>query len=231
MESQVNENMELFIKALEHRFNGPNLEIPASLLIENLKKERNFENLMKLYKQDPTTYIEDTNIILLMSYSYPKLGMTLNRLRDRGYRNLPDECKFDIDVLLDETVEIYEYGNGSESPKWYSSKINNNEFYLSDTPVNVDMPIWDGTSSTEVWSSFHEVKYAYDELFVWRCFHVAKCIESGEETCLSFGQFAQVFPFLCNMKEKRFASQINRPKKSKKWNNQIYSAAILMICK
>ncbi|KAG0685916.1 hypothetical protein C6P40_004699, partial [Pichia californica] len=173
-----------------------------------------------------------------MSYSYPKLGMTLNMLRDRGYRNLPDECKFDIDVLLDETVEICyhgpilsgynyqeitnslgvilknhkfasfvpqkefeyssycnfiqeEYGNGSESPTCYSSKISNNEFYLFDTPVNGDMPIWDGMSATEVWSSFHEVKYAYDELFVWRCFHVAKCIESGEGTCLSFGQFAQ----------------------------------------
>lgn len=54
-----------------------------------------------------------------------------------------------------------------------------------------------------------------------RCANIAMDIEAGNSMCFTFGQFAQVFPFINSMKLKASGSHL-RSNNSQKWNNMIY---------
>lgn len=98
-----------------------------------------------------------------------------------------------------------------------------NEFYVSDTVPLLDIPNWNVMNNAyQVMNAFNEVKYPYDEIILQRCFSISQQIEEGKSFCLNFGQFAQVFPLLSSMKEKKSSVNISKAKKPKKWNNQIF---------
>ncbi|KAG0674955.1 hypothetical protein C6P40_001963 [Pichia californica] len=116
------------------------------------------------------------------------------------------------------------YGNEDACTYCIPNKTDKrDEFYVSDTFPLLDIPNWNVMNNAhQVMDAFNEVKYPYDEIILRRCFSISQQIEEGKSFCLSFGQFAQIFPLLSRMKEKKSSVNIARAKKPKKWDNQIF---------
>lgn len=91
---------------------------------------------------------------------------------------------------------------------------------LTDTPRYYNEPDWD-SSAKDLWSAFKLAKCGKPPDLFAHCSKISKYIEIGIPHCLSFGQFALIFPMLRNMK---FANKSDefRLLNPKKLDNFIY---------
>ncbi|AWU77564.1 hypothetical protein CAS74_002278 [Pichia kudriavzevii] len=135
--------------------------------------------------------------------------------------------RFDYNLYAEYLRSTYYWGENP--PVCYANKKNPYCFYLLDEPETIVEIDWFLYPVQQLWQKFKEVLVLYSNLMFRRADYVARQIETGISYCLSFGQFAQVLPFLPHMKfSKELGSSNFRPKRPKKWNNLIHNA--IMVC-
>lgn len=254
-----------------------NLIIPDRLQVHKLQDDDFYENVHKYYSTNMETYVSDLELIEYIRFHQPAHAHLIGLLRDSGYRSLPDECKFPLEIIGSDDIKVqyhgpklsnlntaqvthtygviigihkfcsfydaseFEYKSYNEFIQetyqkesidkqitCYNGEPEDYKFFIRDNPAYEIYPVWKNLDAKGVWNFFKEVNLHYSDYNFQRCAYIAKEIDTGKSFCLSFGQFAQIFPFLPQMKFQANGTSFSNAKKPKKWQNSVFVGQ--MVC-